>query len=480
MTVAPPENLKGADEGDVICSPKVTRWNSPGNGAARRRLASNARIRPSLPGILMRKLFLIVLVLSYNSGLAYYSEYLMGRRRVPNRNTASIKLRKSTIGTKMTGSDSSDDFMDTDDDESVNKNDSDDRLSKLEGKMMKRVTSLEALVAKQEVEIHRLKRTCDQLSEISETFARVIQLLREAGLEADSYLPESGPKKLASVQPSDEKQKTIDSSSGTIIESFEESAIFGAAPSSVIDAADAAGAAILAAMLGGKQRMLVDVRDAELSRDPETLVQFIELALLPVAAGLEGLQATQNRVKIVFSKVSQLLEYRRTMALAAPEVVALSTLGFDPVEKRDKVVVIVAPEPDDEEGLAAMKELLFPSDDNKIVQQPVVILNYHMVSVAALPVDFETAYQLRLLSVQFMSGGDANEYFQQLRKGTEEGKTGSAKSSDKNTEPLSEGNQEDGDNELEDEALEAAMKHASEVGMNQGITRAMVIRAYPR
>ena len=34
--------------------------------------------------------------------------------------------------------------------------------------------------------------------------------------------------------------------------------------------------------------------------------------------------------------------------------------------------------------------------------------------------------------------------------------------------------------EDEDEALEAAMKHAHEIGMNQGVTRAMVIRSYPK
>ena len=86
-----------------------------------------------------------------------------------------------------------------------------------------------------------------------------------------------------------------------------------------MDAADSAGAAVLAALLAGQRRLLVDVRDAELVH-PETLVQFMELAVLPVAAGLEGLQSKRNRLKIVFPKVSQLLEYRKTMALAAPEV----------------------------------------------------------------------------------------------------------------------------------------------------------------
>ena len=34
--------------------------------------------------------------------------------------------------------------------------------------------------------------------------------------------------------------------------------------------------------------------------------------------------------------------------------------------------------------------------------------------------------------------------------------------------------------EEEDEALEAAMTHAHEIGFHQGVTRAMVIRAYPK
>ena len=71
--------------------------------------------------------------------------------------------------------------------------------------------------------------------------------------------------------------------------------VFGTAPSSVVDAADAAGSSILSAMLAGHHRMLVDVRDARLLDSRETLAQFIELAILPVAAGLEGLNADKNR-----------------------------------------------------------------------------------------------------------------------------------------------------------------------------------------
>lgn len=346
-----------------------------------------------------------------------------------------------------------------------------DQLSEMERKFKLRIARLEEIVAKQEVEIHHLRKTCDELSESAKAFANVIKLLKESGI---------GAKDKSEKIPTDSTQdmtQSVSPTTGSIIESYDESVIFGSAPSSVIDAADAAGSAILAGMLGGKKRMLVDVRDAELSTDPETLVQFIELAILPVAAGVEGLESVRNRVKIVFPTVSQLLEYRKTMALAAPEVVALSTLGFDPVEDTDQLVVIVAPSPDDDEGLRAMEELLAPSQEGKeAVQQTVVILNYHMFPVPSLPVYFETAYHLRLLRVQFMSRGIADEFMQnQKPEGAPE-----AAPTDMN------GKSElvlDDDLEAEkkeDEELEAAMQHAHEVGMNQGITRAMVIRAYPR
>ena len=366
-----------------------------------------------------------------------------------------------------------------------------EEIKNLEKMFTKRITRLEDIVSRQEVDIHRLKNTCAELSEVSEAFTRLLQLLREAGLDADS-IDNSGAgadtnievKKSSYKNNNNNGSKSDGSLVGKVIESYDDAMIFGTAPSSVIDAADAAGAAILAAMLGGKQRMLIDVRDAELSSDPETLVQFIELAILPIAAGLEGLKSTRNRVKIVFPKVSQLLEYRRTMALAAPEVVALSTLGFDPVEKRDKLVVIVAPEPDDEEGIQAIKELLTPSEDGvHPIQKPVVILNYHMLPFTGADLEFETVYHLRLLAVQYMADSKAEEFLEQQLM--EDGNSTKYKDYEKDDTDTDTDNT-DADDVVEeesyadDEALESAMKHAHEVGANEGITRAMVIRAYPR
>lgn len=349
----------------------------------------------------------------------------------------------------------------------------------------KRVTQLEYLVAKQTVEIRRLQDECRKLTEVSETFANVVELLKEAGLQMDDT-PITPAAAEEEQQSTDailketyfmEETKADGAGENVVYEYFDDTEIFGEAPSSVTDAADAAGAAILAGILGGKKRMLVDVRDSELSRDPETLVNFIELAILPVAAGLEGLKSNRNRVKIVFPTVSQLLEYRRTMALAAPEVVALSTLGFDPVEEKDNIVVIVAPPPNDEEGLETMNELLNPLGRNTGPQitQPVVVLNHHMVPVSGPAADFDVMYHLRLLSVQYMSGDKADEIFQPFEdmKSEQGGLEGSMEGANFT-------NSDDGTEKPDEALLEAAMKHAHEAGVHHGVTRAMVIRAYPK
>jgi hypothetical protein len=430
---------------------------------------------------------MILFYLWQGSSYAYPMEQFIHRRRrlrlrVPSGLSTGILHVGFTIPALMSSSDDNDLTSNND-----NADPEDDQLSQsfmnstnTEKKFMRRISRLEEIVARQEVELHRLKKTCSDLSEVSKAFASLLQLLRDAGMDAKTISMEKEDAQGMAVLNSEIASNSLTGETrnlkkgNKIVESFDDNLIFGTAPSSVIDAADAAGAAILAAMLGGKQRMLVDVRDAELSSDPETLVQFIELAILPVAAGLEGLKSTRNRVKIVFPKVSQLLEYRRTMALAAPEVVALSTLGFDPVEKRDKLVVIVAPAPDDDEGLQAMKELLTPDAEAGFqpIQQPVVVLNYHMIPFSAFAVEFETAYHLRLLTVQYMTGSDAEENLDQLNDEKQEGE-GTV------DDPLMI-EAETVETEIDDVALESAMRHAHGVGKNQGVTRAMVIRAYPR
>eukprot|EP00586_Coscinodiscus_wailesii_P007419 CAMPEP_0172491634 /NCGR_PEP_ID=MMETSP1066-20121228/22520_1 /TAXON_ID=671091 /ORGANISM="Coscinodiscus wailesii, Strain CCMP2513" /LENGTH=520 /DNA_ID=CAMNT_0013260793 /DNA_START=825 /DNA_END=2386 /DNA_ORIENTATION=+ len=360
--------------------------------------------------------------------------------------------------------------------------------------LTKRVTQLERLVSKQTVEIQRLRQETHDLGQAAAAFAQVVELLRQAGLSTDNAaIDATGDKKEGGeifvsssekeVEEGEETDEGEDKKEVVEFEDFDGSEIFGTAPTSVIDAADAAGAAILAAVLGGKLRMLVDVRDAELSRDNDILAQFIELAILPVAAGLEGLDSHRNRVKLIFPKVSQLLQYRKAMALSAPEVVALSTLGFDAVEDRDNLVVILAPSPDDEEGMGALLEVLNPVDNSRQLDKPVVVVNYHMVPLLSYPIsNFEVVYHLRLLSVQYMTGDMNPEYVQNLVAAAEQQEK---RGNDGEKGPASNGgnatDKEDQDGADEDAALEAAMEHAhNKTGVHQGITRAMVIRAYPR
>ena len=366
--------------------------------------------------------------------------------------------------------------------------------------LLMRVSQLESLVASQSVEIRKLKENCKSLSEAATAFASVVDLLRQAGMNVDT----TGKLESERNQIDDADgasgigiEEEIEDKSGILSDEenldlqksfLDNHEIFGSAPATVIDAADAAGASVLAAILGGKQRILVDVRDAELTRDPDILVQFIELAILPVAAGLEGLKSTRNRVKIVFPTVSQLMSYRRSMCLSAPEVVSLSTLGFEPVEKKDNLVVIVAPSPDDNEGLAQMNELLAPSDPFKdTMTQPIVVVNPHMVPISGPASDFEKIYHLRLLTVQYLTGDIPPEGWVEGKSGFVESPSSydnkstnvssavapEQKSVPSETDPLPE-------KEDEDAALEAALEHAHERGVHQGVTRAMVIRSYPK
>ena len=400
--------------------------------------------------------------------------------------------------------------------------------SRKDAEYQERITQLEALAASQAVELRKLRVECDKLKEAAETFNEVVNLLKKAGLQTDETKSASTSDKNGADDGAGAKSKdkngaqensiqSVNSQKGKnpkaimAYEAFDDSEIFGTAPRSVTDAADAAGTSVLAALLGGKQRMLVDVRDAELSRDLDILAQFIELSILPVAAGLEGLKTKKNRVKIVFPTVSLLMQYRKSMTLAAPEVISLSTLGLDPVEDRDNLVVIIAPSPDDPEGLAQMDELL----ESPSLRQPVVVLNHHMVPLLGPGGEFEPVYHLRLLSVQYMTGeapppewdrrarrkevngdnmpvdtatdtDDSNDNGNQMAN-VDDSNGDYDNTNANNTKDIVSGgdgeiqNDDDGKEGIQEDAeLEAAMEHAHELGVHQGVTRAMVIRAYPR
>ena len=293
----------------------------------------------------------------------------------------------------------------------------------------KRVIQLESLVSSQMSEMQKLRREMDEMAKTVDDVATFYEQLQAFVQDDES---QDGNKKKGALLSG--KQQPL----------FEDDLeIFGIAPTTIKDAADSAGQSILSAILAGKHRMLVDVRDAELTRDPSLLAEFIELAVLPVAAGLQGLDQYTNRVKIIFPKMEELLRYRKSMALTAPEVMALSTLGFDPIEEKDNLVVIVAPSPDDTEGCDMMKTLLETTGSKS---RPVVVINHHMMPMDAGTGKFTVVYHLRLLSVQYMTGDIPPEY------------VGEKDEEDENDVP------EKGEG---DSALEAAMTHARESGVHQ-------------
>ena len=157
-------------------------------------------------------------------------------------------------------------------------------------------------------------------------------------------------------------------------------------------------------------------------------------------------------------------------------MVALSTLGFDPVEKRDNLVVIIAPPPDDEEGLSKMNLLL------NDIRPPVVVLNHHMVPMVGPASKFELVYLLRLLTVQYRMGGNPPDDWPLGPTSVADEEDQDKKKKNNRKETAEENIQEDRPgikDEDDNAALEAAMEHAHEVGTHQGVTRAMVIRAYP-
>ena len=388
----------------------------------------------------------------------------------------------------------------------------------------KRIIQLETIVSAQMTEIQKLRREIDTLTKSAVLFTQVVEVLRNAGIQIDE--DDNIQLGVVDIDNNDDDDdddddedendddttttttpptKRIPPTTTTAVQQQQKQMtfnddleIFGITPKSVTDAADTAGASMLSAILAGKHRMLVDVRDAELTRDPKLLVEFIELAILPVAAGLEGLDYVRNRVKIVFPTVRELMSYRKLMALAAPEVVSLSTLGFEPVDERDNLIVVIAPAPDDVAGVAAMEKLIARTDKNYVephrrILQPVVVMNHHMVPVdmAGFAGQFTTVYHLRLLSVQYMTGDAKEPEFVTAKPKS----ATSIEDEDESSNTDEDDDDYDADEILaekvipgiawnqtkeEEEALEAAMTHAHEIGFHQGVTRAMVIRAYPK
>ena len=130
-----------------------------------------------------------------------------------------------------------------------------------------RIKNLERLVASQSVEISRLKTSVSKMNEVLAKVQNFVNVLEKAGLDLDDEDLEAIQIEFETEYDDDDIEdiENIDMSRSQIsrysvksdFEYVDDMEIFGSAPSSVTEAADSAGAAVLAALLAGKLRMLV-------------------------------------------------------------------------------------------------------------------------------------------------------------------------------------------------------------------------------
>ncbi|CAM9492114.1 unnamed protein product [Choristocarpus tenellus] len=115
-------------------------------------------------------------------------------------------------------------------------------------------------------------------------------------------------------------------------------------PKSTMDAADAAGAAVVASLMEGRRRFVVEVEEAQLQTKSmhfshEAMAEFIELLLLPLVAALESLNPEQNRCKVVFHNMEHLTEAKKAIMIDDPDTIAMDALEHTSVDPKDRVVV---------------------------------------------------------------------------------------------------------------------------------------------
>lgn len=165
----------------------------------------------------------------------------------------------SYITTRLFATSASDD-----DDIDDNENDTQQMGTNGTDDILRRQVQLERLVAKQAVVLSKMQSRISELTDIVNKFSTIVELLETAGLsindedEIQIELP-SDYEKVREDDDDDDIENVPQMQRSWLDYEYSETEIFGTAPTSVTEAADSAGAAILAAMLAGKLRMLVDV-----------------------------------------------------------------------------------------------------------------------------------------------------------------------------------------------------------------------------
>eukprot|EP00934_Nitzschia_sp_Nitz4_P002413 Nitzschia sp. Nitz4//scaffold33_size148984//91813//93410//NITZ4_002936-RA/size148984-snap-gene-0.9-mRNA-1//1//CDS//3329548451//2408//frame0 len=258
---------------------------------------------------------------------------------------------------------------------------------------------LTVLVGQQKAELDRLHQKVDQLQATNQALVKALRSARKCiQSRIDASKSDLGLSTTTSATRQEDSETMLDTKANASMyfpilsnELFDETTIFGNAPASVQQAGCDAGRAALGAMLMGNKRMLVDIRDPDLATDMELLLEVIEAVVKPLA---EGLRSSNHRVRIVFPQVTQLVRFRQKgMSKGGIDSSVLSRYS---TRERNKLLVVVAPRPDDTEKLQQMQRFIADHESD----QSILLLNYHTEPVKQLPVDLEPVYHMQLFSLE--------------------------------------------------------------------------------
>eukprot|EP00903_Cladosiphon_okamuranus_P008823 g8450.t1 len=219
----------------------------------------------------------------------------------------------------------------------------------------------------------RTRRRTRNGSRFSDFDERGVQEFFERGMYDDSPMPTEAIG-VAGGRDSSRSSSSSSSAGG----GFEPRLGHQRPPKTNQDAADAAGAGVVAALMEGRRRLIVEVDDAQLRCNSpdfchEAMAEFVELLTLPLTTALENLKASrralsravhrlwrggpssrdqkyfdlrakQNRCKIVIQGGQHAAQVKEAMVLDVPDSLQVVSLEEGHVAETDRVVALVSPE----------------------------------------------------------------------------------------------------------------------------------------
>lgn len=349
-----------------------------------------------------------------------------------------------------------------------------------------RFTVLAALIAKDDNDLFNKKRgyTMSQLPFTSQVVAESIrQFDNNLGLYYDHGSKDYG-KRLEEIKSFLAITNSVEGLPFRDILQEKYDAIFDTSPTQLYgyESATAAGQAALEAMISGKKRMLIDVSDLELRSNLGTLIQYIDNTTTPLIETL-ATEPPPSRIKIVFPEVTHLREYKSRTITRASDRVQLCTLSKCSINpERDKLLVLVAPEPESVNELTELRNLILSAanhnNNNGTMEIPILVLNYHSVPVAQLPDGFEKVYHIQYLTI-------SREDIIVERRGpkiSQEPNETRSKDDALISELFDDPDVVDNSDGVggEHDELEAILQRVDQESKRQPITRAILMRVYPK